>query len=298
MKLNKIIMSFAVIAGMTMASCSEGKYWDEVSPTVDAYGFAKTAETVIIPAADDFPTSYTIQVRRSSAGPEVTIPVQNTANNDFMSGPESVTFAAGSMVADYTITIAPGGDAGIEYVDVITIKAPEDASIKEDATSLSFRFALYHELNWVNAGIAKMSSTGIFDTENEEVDVQVQVAVNWPKEGEKLCRLVSPFHALDPKEIAAGHDIEFYLDEYNEPLKNVALQYTGYMEDEIGFLFFGTSSTLGGKFTSNDNHFTMRGALVASSTENASDVDASQAWNQSLKFTWNEYDWTTDQYGK
>ena len=70
------------------------------------------------------------------------------------------------------------------------------------------------------------------------------------------------------------------------------------MEDEIGFLFFGTPSTLGGKFTSNDNHFTMRGALVASSTENASDVDASQAWNQSLKFTWDEYDWTTDQYGK
>lgn len=291
-------MSFALIAGMTLASCSEGKYWDEVAPTVDAYGFAKTAETVTIPAAEDFPTSYTIQVRRSSEGPEVTIPVQCKANNDLMSGPESVTFAAGSMVADYTINIAPGGDAGIEYTYTITLESPEDASIQEDDTSLSFRFAMYHELNWVNAGIAKLSGSGVFDTEGETVDVQVQVAVNWPKEGEKYCRLISPFHALDPKEVAAGNDIEFYLDEYNEPLKSVSMQYTGYQEEEIGFLFFGTPSTFSGKFTSNDNHFTMRGALVASATENASDLDTSSAWNQSLKFTWNEYDWTVDQYGK
>ncbi len=305
MKLNKIAMSFALIAGMTLVSCSEGKYWDEVSPEVDAYGFAKTAETVRIPAADEFPTSYTIQLRRSSKGPEVTIPVTHKFSategktNDLMSGPETVTFPAGSMVAEYTISIAPGGDAGISYTDVISIKAPEDASIEEDATALQFTFTLYHELNWVNAGTAKLAGTGIFVTDEDEVvDVQVQVAVNWPKKNEKLCRLVDPFHALDPEAVPAGHNIEFYLDDYNEPLKNVALQFTGYIEEEIGYLFFGTPSTLGGRFYSKDNLFTMRGALAASSTENAEDVDPDQAWNQTLKFTWDEYDWKIDEYGK
>lgn len=298
MKLNKIAASFALISGLVLTSCSEGQYWDEVSSSVDVYGFAKTAETVTIPAAEDFPSSYTIKVRRSSAGAELTVPVTHKSSSELFSGAPTVTFPAGSMEADYQINIAPGGEAGINYTDVVTLQAPENAEIHEDASTLQFTFTMYHELNWVNGGTVKLSSTGIFDTEGEVVDVQVLVATNWPKPLEKLCRLVSPFHALDPEEIPAGHDIWFILDDYNEAYKMYEpYQYTGYVEDEVGYLFFGTPASYSGYFRSRGNVFTMKGVLTASSTENASDI-GDDAWNQTLKFTWDEYDWSIDQYGK
>lgn len=300
MKLNKIAASFALIAGMAMVSCSEGQYWDEVSSAGDVYGFAKPAETVIIPSADEFPSSYTITLRRSTAGPELTVPVTHKADNEFMSGASSVTFPEGSLEAKYQIDIAPGGEAGIYYKDVITLTAPEGGMIKEDDTALQFTFSMYHELNWVYGGTTKLSATGVFETaEGTTVDVAVEVATNWPKKREKLCRLVSPFYALDPEFADEGHDIWFVLDDYNEAYKMYEpFQFTGCIDDEVGFLFFGTPSQYSGRFSSRDNVFTMKGVLEASSTENADDIDSANAWDQTLKFTWDEYDKKPEEYGK
>lgn len=306
MKLNKILTSFALIAGMTLVSCSEGKYWDDVTSPEGVYGFAKPSQTVNIPSDQEMPSSYTIQVRRSTAGPEVTIPIKHKANNDFLSGAPTVTFPAGSMVADYKIDIAPGTDAGIYYEDILTLEVPEDAPIKENDADLQLTFNLYHEMNWVYGGTAKLTGTGQYATaDGQTVDVVVEVATNWPKENEKMCRLVSPFHAIDPSKADKGNDIWFILDEYSEPWKMYEpYQYTGIMsknwddeeDDADYYVFFGINNTL--DFRSNGSVFTMKGKVALSSTESASDVDNDSAKDETLKFTWDEYELPIDQYGK
>lgn len=306
MKLNKILTSFALIAGMTMASCSEGKYWDEVPSPEGVYGFAKPSQTVTIPSDEEMPSSYTVQIRRSTAGPEVTIPVKHKADNDFLSGASSVTFPAGSMVADYKIDIAPGTDAGIYYTDKITLEVPEDAPIKENANDLTLTLSIYHEMNWVYGGTVKLSSTGQYATASgQTVDVMVEVATNWPKKREKMCRLVSPFYAIDPANAQKGNDLWFILDRYNEPQKmDQTFQYTGIMsknwadetDDANYFVFFGVPNIR--DFSSRGSVFTMKGGVYLSTTESAENVDTESASDETLRFTWDEYDWAIDQYGK
>lgn len=306
MKLNKILTSFALIAGMALVSCSEGKYWDGVPSPEGVYGFAKPSQTVTIPSDEEMPSSYTIQVRRSSAGAEETIPVRCKTTNEFLSGGSSVTFPAGSMVADYTINIAPGTDAGIYYTADLTLEVPEDAPIHENANDLKLTFTIYHEMNWVYGGTAKLSSTGVYATaEGQTVDVVVEVATNWPKKREKMCRLVSPFNAIDPEKAQKGNDIWFILDRYNEPSKlDPTFQYTGIMDknwadetdDANYFIFFGIPVIR--DFSSRNNVFTMKGNVYLSTTESADDVDSESGEAETLRFTWDEYDLAIDQYGK
>lgn len=306
MKLNKILTSFALIAGMALVSCSEGKYWDGVPSPEGVYGFAKPSQTVTIPSDEEMPSSYTIQVRRSSAGAEETIPVSCKTTNEFLSGGSSVTFPAGSMVADYTINIAPGTDAGIYYTADLTLEVPEDAPIHENANDLKLTFTIYHEMNWVYGGTAKLSSTGVYATaEGQTVDVVVEVATNWPKKREKMCRLVSPFNAIDPAKAQKGNDIWFILDRYNEPSKlDPTFQYTGIMDknwadetdDANYFIFFGIPVIR--DFSSRNNVFTMKGNVYLSTTESADDVDSESGEAETLRFTWDEYDLAIDQYGK
>lgn len=306
MKLNKILTSFALIAGMALVSCSEGKYWDRVPSPEGVYGFAKPSQTVTIPSDEEMPSSYTIQVRRSSAGAEETIPVSCKTTNEFLSGGSSVTFPAGSMVADYTINIAPGTDAGIYYTADLTLEVPEDAPIHENANDLKLTFTIYHEMNWVYGGTAKLSSTGVYATaEGQTVDVVVEVATNWPKKREKMCRLVSPFNAIDPAKAQKGNDIWFILDRYNEPSKlDPTFQYTGIMDknwadetdDANYFIFFGIPVIR--DFSSRNNVFTMKGNVYLSTTESADDVDSESGEAETLRFTWDEYDLAIDQYGK
>ncbi len=306
MKLNKILTSFALIAGMTLVSCSEGKYWDEAPTTEGIYGFAKPTQTVTIPSDEEMPSSYTVQVRRSTAGPEVTVPVNCKTSTEFLSGASSVTFPAGSMVADYKIDIAPGTDAGIYYTAEISIEAPEDAAIKENEKDMKLTFSIYHEMNWVYAGTAKLSSTGVYATaEGETVDVVVEVATNWPGNREKMCRLVNPFNAIDPAKADKGNDIWFILSNYNRPKKMYEpFQYTGIMDknwtdetdDTDYYVFFGVLNVL--DFSSNGSVFRMGGDVYLSTTEAADGVDTESGQSETLRFTWNEYDWKIDQYGK
>lgn len=305
MKLNIFAASFALFAGMTMVSCSEGQYWDEVSHEGDVYGFAKPAETVRIPSAEAVPEYYIIHVRRSNKNGELTIPVTHSDKTGMFSGEPTVTFHDGSLVADYKINIAPGAEAGLYYDDKITLAAPEvEGKIHIDKADLTLAFSLYHELNWVSGGKATLTATGFFQTaENQNVEVEVEVATNWPKKREKMCRLVSPFHQLDPKAVPAGYDIWFILDDYNEAYKMYEpYQFSGYIgqlqeEFEGGYAYFGTPSGKG-RFISKADVFTMSGVLTAASVEDATKVDETlgQA-SQSLRFVWPEYDKAATEYG-
>lgn len=300
MKLNIFAVSFALLAGMSMMSCSEGQYWDEVSHEGDVYGFAKPAETVRIPSAEAVPEFYIIHVHRSNKNGELTIPVTHSDKTGMFSGEPTVTFPDGSLVADYKINIAPGAEAGLYYNDKITLAAPEEeGKIHIDKADLTLAFSLYHELNWVSGGKATLTALGLFETaENESVEVEVEVATNWPKKREKMCRLVSPFHQLDPKAVPAGYDIWFILDDYNEAYRMYeTYQFSGYIDEEAGYLFFGTPSGKG-RFYSKNDVFTMSGVLTASATENASGVDETLGEaSQTLRFSWPEYDKAATEYG-
>lgn len=309
MKLNKILTSFALIAGMTLVSCSEGKYWDGVPSPEGVYGFAKPSQTVTIPSDEEMPSSYAVQVRRSTAGPEETVPVNFKTTTEFLSGAPSVTFPAGSLVAEYNIDIVPGTDAGIYYTAELTLEVSEDAPIQENKNDTKLTFSIYHEMNWVYGGTAKLSSTGQYATaEDQTVDVDVEVATNWPGKNEKMCRLVSPFHAIVPGSAEKGNDIWFILDDYNEPLKIYQpYQYTGIMtknwdeeaaetDDALYYVFFGVLSNR--DFRSKDNVFTMKGRVSLSATEGGEEFVSGSALDETLKFTWDEYDLPIDQYGK
>ena len=288
MKLNKITTYAAVLAAMSMVSCTEGKYWEEASNPGEVYAFAKPAETVSLLDSETIPSSYDVVVSRNNAGASVTIPVKFTASagsESVLSGPSEVTFESGSSSAVYTINIADGAKAGVNYGATLLLTQPEDALVHVNTSNLKYTFTLTKELvlNWQDNGVALTFSS--WAGNESPVEIPVQEAVNWPVDGQRLMRLVSPYWYLEPAYAEEGYNVQYYLDaDGNAAGMYATYQMMGEDYDGNSVLWFGCPANYGGYFANQDNIYTMNG-VVGYGTSAAS---VTPGWYETLQFQWSE----------
>lgn len=288
MKLNKITAYTAAFAALALASCTEGKYWDEASNPGEVYAFSKPAETVSVPASEEIPSSYEVVVSRNGSGAAVSVPVKFTAaqgSENVLSGASEVNFEAGSNSAVYTINIAPGAKAGVNYAASLQLAQPEDALLHVNANNLKFSFSLSQVLvlNWVDKGSALTYSD--WAANSEPVQIPVQEATNWPVDGQRLMRLVSPYWYLEPDYADEGYNIQYYLDSEG----NAAGMYAVYQEmgeeyEEGVPFWFGCPANYGGYFTNEGNIYTMSGVVGYGTSA----TSVSPGWYETIMFQWSE----------
>ncbi len=286
MKLNIFKSTLFLLAAATLGSCSEGKYWEEPSNPGSVYAFAKPAETVSIPAEDAFPSSIDVTISRSNAAGEVSVPVTFKSNSPLITGPESVTFANGSLTATYPISLADGLFAGINYTAELALEQPKDALIHVDANNLAYTLKLSKVLvlEWKSAGTAAVFSSTWAPNE-EATDIPMEVATNYPSDELRLCRMIAPYKLLDPDYTPDDANLEFFIDnDGNAAGMASTCQYMGQNDDENGYYFFGGIGKYQGTgFVNEGNEYTMAGVIGTSATLTG---DVAAGWYETIAFTW------------
>lgn len=273
---------------MALVSCSEGQYWDEAS-TEDlgnAVAFQKSAETVSIEADGTFPSVYYVTVGRSNAANALTVPVTFESESTLLSGPESVTFEAGSLSAEYPISIGSGAKAGLNYSCTLTL-SPDDTILQANENNLTFTFKISQVLvlKWESRGVASAMSSW---AGNEDlIDIPVEEATNYPVDGMRLMRLVSPYWLLEPQYAVEGYNIEYFLDGDGNALSMAAdWQFIGETDDSYGYFFFGCPAAYGSYFMNQESIFVMSGIMGYSGSLSG---QVTAGWYETIQFIWSDY---------
>lgn len=283
MKLYKFAATAALLAAVT-TSCSEGQYWDEPGNVPTVCAFPKTAATLNIPASDPIPSSYDVTITRNNAGGSVTVPVTFTSSSPLLSGPASITFSDGATSAAYTISIADGAKAGLTYSATISLEANEEMQLPDANRTFTFNLSKVLVLDWQPAGTAHTYSD--WAGNEAPVAIPVEEAVNWPIDGERRMRLISPYWYLEPAYAEEGHNIEFLLTtEGNAKAMYQAWQYMGEI-NEGDYLFFGCPANYGGYFRNQGDVFVMNGIVGYAASMTGS---VSPGWDETMQFQWTGY---------
>lgn len=283
MKLNKLTVFLGSLAAVAFVSCSEGKYWNEPSTVSEVYAFAKPSETLSIPADSQIPTSFDVTISRNTTAGDATVPVEFKSNSPLLTGPSQISFASGSSSATYTISIANGVKAGLDYQATLSLAQPKDSLeiVKKENLKFTFKLSQVLVLKWEAAGTAATTET-CFGA-SEPTDVPVLKAVNWPIEGEQLMKLESPYYYMFGEDSAKGCDISFILDDQDNAVSmQKAWQYTGIIYDG-SYLFFGTPAEYGGYFLNDGNYYQMKGILGGASSPTGT---PSPAYYETISFEW------------
>lgn len=284
MKLNTFKSTFLILSGLALGACSEGQYWDEPSNPGKVFAFEKPAETISIPANDDFPSTIDVVVSRNSNEGEATVPVTFTSSDDLITGPASVTFANGSYTATYTISLADGLFAGVNYTASIDLDQPKDAMVhvKPENLSYTLRISKVLVLDWQPAGTAAAMSD--WGQTAAPVDIAIEVATNYPSSELRICRMISPYKSLDPGYTPDDANLEFFIDnDGNAAGMASAWQYMGQNDDEEGYYFFGCPANYGCSFTNEGDIYTMDGIVATGPTLTGT---PSPGWYETITFKW------------
>lgn len=289
MKLNRIALSLTAMAAMALASCQPGQYWDEVSNPDTVYAFDKSQVTLSYVPSDEIPSTYTVQVTRSAAGPAATLEVEFETKSPLLSGPETVTFADGSMTADYVVSIEEGIQIGTKHSATITLVQPDPTEGKTEVVipedNEKFSFIIGMDYTWKNVAVANMISS--FAGNKTPVEVPVQQAMEYDS-SKKLLRFLSPYYIMDPDYSDEGYNIQFVLDAANnEPIGlSPAWQYTG-ESDDGDYFFLGLVEAYGSYFKLEDGVYTLYGIMAAAASPNGGSL--SPAYYETMKFelNWN-----------
>lgn len=216
MKFNKSIFFILGIGALTLSSCSEGQYWENGTKNPgEAFAFDKSSISVEIPEDVEMPTFYSVSIRRTVAGDEVTVPVLFSSKSDALTGDSIVTFDKGSLAAEYKINIDTAlVDKGFNYDAEITLAPVDSILVQEPAANLKLAFSIHQVLTliWEAAGTARTYSDWFEMSSSDAVVVPVEKAVNYPNTRYDLYRLVSPYWYMAPEYAEEGHDIEFMVN--------------------------------------------------------------------------------------
>lgn len=287
MKLYKFAASLALLAAV-LTSCSEGKYWDDVDVAVSYCSFPKSAVTVSIPATEAIPSTVDITVTRNSNQGEETFPVSFNSSSPLITGPASVTFPAGQSQTNYTISLAAGLKAGVNYTASLALTKPEGCVVTLPDANMACTFTLSKVLvlDWQPAGKALTQSLGWVDMD-APVEIPVQEAVNYPVDGQRLLRLESPYWYLEPDYAEQGANIQFLVDTDGNALGMYsAFQYIGEFDSEYGYFYFGCPKGYGdGFYNQNDTYF-MSGVMGTAPKLNAASKDIELFNYETLVFKW------------
>ena len=282
MKLNIIRSSFAIFALAALASCSEGQYWEE--PTLSqAYAFAKPVETVTVGASESFPSSFEITVSRVVAGGEETIPVTLETNTSLLTGPASVTFAAGEHTATYTLSAATGMGAGPQYTATLTLQQPEGTTMEEPEDNQSFSLTVTQELNWIDAGTAQVYSAWVGN--EEPIEVPMQVSTNYYDPDMMMARLHNLYYVMEPEYVADITSIQFIIDkEGNVTGYSPSWQYIGELNSDDTYFCLGLPAAYGCSFTNDGNIYTLNGLIAT--TPSLTSMKLSPINRETVQFIW------------
>lgn len=284
MKLNIFKSTLLILSGLALGACSEGKYWDEPSNPGKVFAFEKPAETISVAANDEFPSTIDIVISRNTDAGEVTVPVTFTSNDDLITGPASVTFANGSYTATYTVSLADGLFAGVNYTANIVLDQPEDAMlhVKPENLEYNLKISKVLVLDWQPAGNAATLSN--WGGNSDPIDIAMEVATNYPSADLRICRMINPYKALDPDYTPDDANLEFFIDnDGNAAGMASAWQYMGQNDDEEGYYFFGCPANYGCSFTNEGFIYTMDGIVATGPTLTGT---PSPGWYETLMFKW------------
>lgn len=219
MKFNKT--GAALLAGLTLtlASCSEGQYWDEPTATSPEVSFPKAAATVNL-LADDVFDSYDIIVTRSNsaAAESVELTATTAAEDVFTSIPTVANFEAGATST--TVTVGVNTDAmTIGRVYSLTLAAPAsgdehpEGSIASPAANESFTLKVSKNFTWQNIGWM-LYTDGFVSTFYGVDDLTYYVPVQAPvqAEGAGVYRLVNPYGEYYPYNEPGDYSGTAYLE--------------------------------------------------------------------------------------
>ena len=113
MKINKIfLMAGIAVMSLMATSCSDDdKYQKGPEAGSQNVGFVNQTNPVL--GLTD--TQFTVELKRSNASGELTVPLEIIQCADVLSAPSSVTFASGSETATLTINVSNAAEAFVDY---------------------------------------------------------------------------------------------------------------------------------------------------------------------------------------
>lgn len=219
MKFNKI--GAALLAGLTLslASCSEGQYWDEPTAASPEVSFPKAAATVNL-LADDVFDSYDVIVTRSSsaAAESVELTATTTAEDVFTTIPAVANFEAGATSTTVTIGVNTSAmSIGKVYSLVLAAPASEEehpeGSIASPAANEKFTFKISKNFTWQNIGWM-LYTDGFVSTFYGVDDLTYYVPVQTPvqAEGAGVYRLVNAYGEYYPYNEPGDYSGTSYLE--------------------------------------------------------------------------------------
>lgn len=267
MKFNRIFSAFAVCAALSLASCSEGQYWDEAGNSEETIAFAKGSVSLSFVPSDEIPASYDVIVRRSNSGAGQTFPVEFTTNTPLLSGADEVVFEDGKDTAVYTINIENALTIGNTYTATVQIAAEESddenkVEVVLPAANTKFTFNIGVDYTWETVGKAYCISQ--FAGNEKPVAVPVQQAKEYTGTADRLLRLVSPYNAMDPSYAKEGYNIKFTVSAADGAAVayTPTWQFTGEI-DGADHYFLGLPEGYGCYFSNKGNIYTIYGVLAS-----------------------------------
>lgn len=247
-----------------LGACSEGQYWDEPSDFGSNPVFIKAAQTMTINVNDEIPSTVTVTLSRPEAGAALTIPVTVTpadnASAQIFSGPEEITFEAGSYSVEYPITVVPENfTLGENYTVSLELAKPEEALVQRPAGNYKFTLKMMQDYTWVDAGEAMCESAWV-DNIEDPIPVPVQEAVEYAEAGQRLFRLVSPYYEMEPEAAEEGYNIQFITTTSGEAVTLPGWQEIG--EEYQGMWFYLGIGYPGRSFFNEDTEYTIAGLMA------------------------------------
>ncbi len=218
MKFNKIGAALLAALTFSLASCSEGQYWDEPTAASPEVSFPKAAVTVSL-LADDVFDSYDIIVTRSNAeGAEsVELTATTAAPEVFTSIPATANFEAGATTTTVTVGVNTAEMAiGKTYSLVLAAPLSGDehpgGSIASPAANEKFTFKISKNFTWQNIGWM-LYTDGFVSTFYGVEDLTYYVPVQVPDqaEGEGVYR-VNAYGEYYPYNEPGDYSGTFYLE--------------------------------------------------------------------------------------
>ncbi|MBQ8224264.1 MAG: hypothetical protein IJZ86_02745 [Bacteroides sp.] len=226
MKFKSIISMAMLAATMMFAGCSEDGYWNEYSEE-GKYSFAQSSASFSYVATETV-SQVSVQVFRNNTNGSVTLPLSAQVSSEIITVPESVTFEAGSNVAECILSINGEMEIGVTY----------SATLAMDSTALSAsgkavcKVSLIKDYTWESAGACTFYSN--------RAGVKAKLAIQKAAEYDgNYYRIVSPYYYLEPSYCPnPGYHLYFYLDENYDPLALPVAQAIGEESSAGGEWYF------------------------------------------------------------
>lgn len=217
MKFTKSIISMAFLAVAAMfTACNEDGYWDKAATESNKYSFAQTTASYKLGVSDVL-TQVAIPVLRTSNEAAATLPVTvEVSDENVLSCPTEVAFAAGSNSAELVISVGE-----LQMGQTYTATVAMDSTMLSASGKAAYTLTIAKDYTWTLT--AKGTYTYSLYWSGDDTGLPVYKA----EEKEGLYKI---------SKWGYGVDYQFELDKATGDIV-VANNYTGYDHSEYGSVY-------------------------------------------------------------